>query len=228
MLCLTGIICRILYEDEMTQIAQLYNRTDDREWLEERAAHALAHFTFRQSTPNERVGEIIKSQFFNCTSQKLSILSTNGVLPISDVRIPNPKMLRFIKKVPVVSEIVFKKCHTFFGAKDTMNLIRELDLQDVLCELESRTLSEDEVVDLLKWWISYRSEGNQVKSMEFSQFMRVATIRMGDKSRALDEFRYFLNPGIIPPNVGLPDDIIPYNISENLQEQRKGLENVLK
>src|SRR4051794_34178873 len=69
MLCLAGILCRILYEDEMSQITRLYNEmigpnvnVDDentksaREWFEKRAAHALTHFTFKQSTPNMQVG----------------------------------------------------------------------------------------------------------------------------------------------------------------------------
>src|ERR1043166_1632986 len=63
-----------------------------REWLERRAAHALTHFTFNQSTPNAQVRKIAELQFFNCSEQKLCIMSTNGVHPISNVRMPNSEM----------------------------------------------------------------------------------------------------------------------------------------
>ena len=66
LLRIAGILCRIIYEDEMVQINRIYNdniESDDenvnydRELLEKRAAHVLTHFTFKQSTPNSRVGE---------------------------------------------------------------------------------------------------------------------------------------------------------------------------
>jgi hypothetical protein len=111
MLCLAGTLCRILYEDEMAQITKLYNEKisadnkdqEDikpiRELFEKRAAHALTHFTFNPSTPNEVVGKMTELQYFDCSKQKLSILSTNGVLPITDVRIPNSEMIGFMKRV---------------------------------------------------------------------------------------------------------------------------------
>ena len=106
LLSLAGTLCRLLYESEMSYITQLYNETinetigeDDiksfNEWVENRAAHALTHFTFRQSTPNSEVGDISELQFFNCSEKPLSIYSTNGVLPIIKVRIPNPEMEKF-------------------------------------------------------------------------------------------------------------------------------------
>src|ERR1043166_1171502 len=106
-----------------------------RESLEKRTAHALTHFTFKRSTPNSLVGETTEPQFFHCTVQELSILSTKGILPISSVRIPNPKMVGFIKKVPVVPKIILEQCDDFF--KKSNNLIKELTFQDVLYELKS-------------------------------------------------------------------------------------------
>ncbi|UZO10657.1 uncharacterized protein OCT59_002237 [Rhizophagus irregularis] len=123
MLCLAGTLCRILYENEMNtaiffacfwsfdvwnQIKQLYNE-HDRTLFERQAAYALRHFTFYPSTPNEKIGKIAGSQFIDCLEQPLSILSTNGVRPISDIRMPNLEMMGFIKNVPVVPEIVLEQ-----------------------------------------------------------------------------------------------------------------------
>src|SRR4051812_40402469 len=156
MLCLAGTLCRLLYEDEVTLIARRYNEkigvdTKDnedtnstRESLEKWAAYALAHFTFNPSTPNAQVAKITESQFFNCSKQKLYILSTNGALPISNVRMPNPEMEGFIKKVSVVPKLILEQCDTFFKKAKDLKLIEELTFQDVLCELKSRIFSEDE------------------------------------------------------------------------------------
>src|SRR5690242_6496856 len=123
LLYLSGTVCRILYEDEMDQIKRSYNGANavhDRALLEKRAAHALTHFTYHPSTPNPQIGKILESQFFDYTRKNLSILSTNGVLPISDVRIPDPKMMGFIKNIPVVPTNIFERCNVFFiKAKNT-------------------------------------------------------------------------------------------------------------
>ncbi|RGB35129.1 hypothetical protein C1646_814947 [Rhizophagus diaphanus] len=225
MLCLAGTLCRILYEDEMAYIEQLYNEmiSDDnsdsfRNWIDIWAAYNLTYCTFRNSTPNEKVGRILESQFFNCTKKNLPILSTNGVLPISNVRIPNPEMEGFIKIVPRVPKILFDQCIGFFmKAKDTFQIIGDLTLNDVLYEIRNRTLSEDEMAKLLNWWITYRSRGNNVEPSEFNQFMQFA--RVDKKSQSLSTICYFLNPGTITSDVDIPDDVLPYTISRDLNLQ---------
>jgi hypothetical protein len=230
MLRVAGILCRILYENEMAQIAWFFNekivnntKNDEdiesiRGYLECWAIHTLTHFTFKPSTPNAQVGTITESQFFTCSKNILPILSTNGVLPISNVRIPNPEMAGFIKTVPVVPKIVYEQCYPFFRkARDTMKLIKELTLQDVFHELSSRTLSEDEMIDLLKWWFSYKSKGSIVRATESLQFMQLA--RFGDNSRSLSTIRYFLNPTVIPSDIDVPVDVLPFTISKNLRMQ---------
>ncbi|PKC61018.1 hypothetical protein RhiirA1_488641 [Rhizophagus irregularis] len=207
-LCLAGTLCRILYEDEMNKI----NRSIDTQgfgWFEEWAVRALTHFTFNTTTPNEQVGKITESQFFNC-SEKLPILSTTGIFPISDVRIPNPEMAEFIRTVPLVPMFIFEQCETFFKKAKLMNLIRELNFHDVLIELESRVFSENEMIELLKWMISYLSKGNTVDTSEFERFKELARIKT---------IRYFLNPVIIPPSMDVPNDVMPYTISKTLLPQ---------
>ncbi|GES75226.1 hypothetical protein GLOIN_2v1492674 [Rhizophagus clarus] len=225
MLCLAGTLCRILYDDEMAYIEQLYNEmisennSDSfREWIGIWAAYNLTYCTFRNSTPNEKVGKILEEQFFNCSKKNLPILSTNGVLPISNIRLPNSEMEGFIKIVPIVPKVLFEQCIGFFTkAKNTYQIIGELTLNDVLYELRNRTLSEDEMAKLLNWWISYRSSGNNVDSSEFNQFMQFA--RIDKKSQSLSTIRYFLNPVTISSDVDIPDDVLPYAISKDIDLQ---------
>ncbi|GBB83136.1 hypothetical protein RclHR1_00010018 [Rhizophagus clarus] len=232
LLSLAGTLCRILYEGEMSYIAQLYKEMINEstsageqdissfiEWFENRAEHALTHFTFRESTPNAEVGKISESQFFKCSKRQLSIYSTNGVLPITDVRIPNPEMAGFIKTVPVVPKFIYDQCRRFFTkAKDSLKLIEELTIRDVLFELKSRSLSEEEMVELLKWWISYRSKGDNVDPSDIKLFMQLA--RIGDNFQPLNTIHYFLNPSIVPPNMDVPIDVLPYDISKNFKNHK--------
>src|SRR6185369_16243999 len=118
MLSLAGVLARIIYEDELSQVSKLYKeiigsvgtlKPDDEtiksafEYFQKRAAHALAHFSFKQSTPNNMISRISELQFFGCTQNPLSILSSRGVLPLKHVRIPNPEMASFIKTIPTVA-----------------------------------------------------------------------------------------------------------------------------
>ena len=120
---------------------------------------------------------------------------------------PNSKMEGFIKEIPIVPKIILEDC----------KLIEELTFKDVLHELKSRSLSELEMIELLNWWISYRSERNNIDSEEFTQFMQSATVLIKDESRPLNTFRYILNSSLIPPDVEIPDDVFPYNISKNFK-----------
>ncbi|CAB5200411.1 unnamed protein product [Rhizophagus irregularis] len=191
-----------------------------REWLEKWAVYAISHFTYNTSTPNTQVSTIAETQFSNCLKQNMLILSTNGILPISDVRLPNPEMVEFIKTVPLVPENLLEQCNTFFTkAKDT-KLIEELGFKDILVELKSRAFSENEIIKLLKWWISYLSKGNTFDT----QLLKFA--RIGDSSQTLSAIKFYLNPDKIPLDISIPFEVLPYNISRNFTDHE--LKNSLK
>ncbi|KAF0389336.1 putative hatpase domain protein [Gigaspora margarita] len=227
MLCLAGILSRILYEDEMSQISKVYKeivgssvKIDEatisvREWLEKRAAHALSHFTFKPSTPNPRIGQIIESLFLNCASQPLSIMSTLGVQPINSVRMPNSEMAAFIKTIPTVPKIVMEQCDVFIKkAKNKMNIIKDISLGDVFNELQNRTLSQEDTVALMKWWIGYRTK-EQVSESDVQQLLKLAVVCIDDNVIPLNKIQYWLNPAVVPPDFEVPSSVLPYSISKS-------------
>ncbi|CAJ0836131.1 4791_t:CDS:10 [Entrophospora sp. SA101] len=233
MLCLAGVLARIIYDDELSQVSKLYreiigsgtSKSDDEpiksafEYFQSRAAHALAHFSFKLSTPNNMISRISESQFFNCTQASLSILSSRGVLPIKSVRIPNPEMSPFIKTIPTVAPLLLSQCDEFFKkAKDTLRFISEISLDDLFVELESRILNEQEIISLFKWWINYRSK-NLVTEDQIQNFMRLVIVRVKDVDLPLNCISYFINPSIIPPDVDLPSSVLPYSISKHLNKK---------
>ncbi|KAF9079126.1 hypothetical protein BGX27_006978, partial [Mortierella sp. AM989] len=115
---MAGLLSRALYEDELSQIGNLYNEmilahhkpdeTDDeatataREWLEKRALHALQAFQFHPSTPSPQVGHYIDAYFFRMSKLALSILSSHGVKELDKVRIPDSSMSAFLKQLPTI------------------------------------------------------------------------------------------------------------------------------
>ncbi|CAG8505139.1 14702_t:CDS:10 [Racocetra fulgida] len=229
MLCVAGILSRILYEDEMSQISKVYReivgsnaKTDEatnsaREWLEKRAAHALSHFTFKPSTPNPHVGQIIEFQFLNCASQLLSILSTTGVQPINLVRMPNSEMAAFIKTIPIVPKIIMEQCDVFIKkARNKMNIIKDISLGDVFNELQSRTLSQEDTVALMKWWIGYRSKESRVSESDVQQLLKLAVVCINDNVIPLNKIQYWLNPSVVPPDYEVPSNVLPYSIKLSL------------
>ncbi|CAG8499425.1 7450_t:CDS:10, partial [Scutellospora calospora] len=229
MLSLAGILSRILYEDEMNQISKVYKEIigsntnlDDtaREWLEKRSAHALSHFTFKPSTPNPLIGRIIELQFFNCTSQSLPIMSTLGVMPMNSVRMPNTEMAAFIKTIPILPKIIMEQCDVFIKkARNPMNAIKDISLYDVFNELQNRTLSEEDTVALMKWWINYRTKENQqVSELDAQQLLKLAVVCSNDNVIPLNKIQFYLNPTVIPPDFEVPPNVLPYSISKNFQK----------
>ncbi|CAG8489106.1 10501_t:CDS:10 [Dentiscutata erythropus] len=221
MLCSAGILSRLLYENEMCQISNLYQNAISTQKstfdCEKRAAHVLAHFTFRNSTPNFKVSEIIEPQFFNCCSSKLSILSTNGVKAINKIRIPDPEMAAFTKTVSVVPEIVFERCDLFFNRAETvLKLIEKASINDAFDELKSRTLNQEEMEAAMRWWISYSIKQN-VTNLGHDRFAQYAVVRDGISALPLKNIRYFLNIKIIPPESDIPPDVLPYSISKTFK-----------
>ncbi|CAG8693408.1 42552_t:CDS:10, partial [Gigaspora margarita] len=221
MLCSAGILSRLLYENEMYQISKLYQNAISTQKstseCEKRAAHVLEHFTFRSSTPNYKVAEIIEPQFFNCCSSKVSILSTNGVKPINMIRIPDPEMAAFIKTISVVPEIVLERCILFFNRAETvLNLIEKASINDAFEELKSRTLNQDEMEAAMKWWISYSIKQNITK-LGHGRFAQHAVVRNGINALPLKNVHYFLNTKTIPPESDIPPDVLPYSVSKTFK-----------
>jgi len=53
-------------------------------------------------------------------------------------------------------------------------------------------------------------QGNSVSQSKFEEFMRLAYI--DNRSQSLDQFHYFLNPSIIPPDIDISAEVLPYAI----------------
>jgi hypothetical protein len=203
--------------------------------LTSRAVHALKFFTFRASTPSAQISSLLEVAFFGCSKDPLSIISSAGVQSVEGVRLPDASLSGFIKNVPVLPpELTGEKGLIAFLQR--RNLIKSITFEDVLKELRSRPLSEEEMVACLNWWISIyeRSDNPKVKRGEGlveanrseiqNKFLETAIVTIGSDTQnaimPLSSVRTFLNQkgsaAFIPVDGPLPDHVLPFAVSKTL------------
>ncbi|KAJ3193124.1 hypothetical protein HK101_005381 [Irineochytrium annulatum] len=226
LLTIGGLLARIIYEDEMASIAELHKElaldAQSEQWLNSKASHALACFTFRPSTPHGVVGRIHDTYFYKCTAKPICMMSTKGILPAASVRLPDATMKSFIKDVALVPEAIMSANPDLMNELERRQLIRRVGLEDVFVELNARVLTAPEVVALMKWWLAFKSV-HSVSVQETSKLLTLLLIvkpaeAEGKPRRAID-LKHFVNPQIIPPTVLLPDSVLPLEISKSFTRQ---------
>ncbi|KAK3823317.1 MAG: hypothetical protein J3Q66DRAFT_425107 [Benniella sp.] len=166
LLSIAGSLSRMMYEDEITQICNIYNkglisyrRSDGaedkntariREELEGRSLHALKTFQPHASSPEKPVGEHIENYFFKKPTKGISVLSSHGVKELSKVRIPDPTMSAFLENLPVLPTSVYSGSQEFMEKLEKAGNVQRISFGDVLRELKSRVLTTTQMVALLR------------------------------------------------------------------------------
>ncbi|KAG0011532.1 hypothetical protein BGZ80_000622 [Entomortierella chlamydospora] len=233
LLSMAGLLSRALYEDELSQIGSLYNEmilahhkpeeVDDpatataREWLEKRALHALQAFQFHPSTPSPQVGHYIDAYFFRMSTLALSILSSHGVKELDKVRIPDSTMSAFLKQLPTIPTSVYTGSQKFIDKLEKAGKVQKISFNDVLRELESRTLTEPQMVAMLKWWIDFSSK-YVIPNAEVNAFFQLALVCSGDSVKPLSTLKWFVNPKVVPTDMPFPPNTIPYDITKTFTQ----------
>ncbi|KAK3823313.1 MAG: hypothetical protein J3Q66DRAFT_295609, partial [Benniella sp.] len=233
LLSVVGLLSRMIYEDELGQIGNIYNSsilsgntTDEpededtamtRERLENRALHALRAFQFHESTPNPRVGSYIDDHFFKMSKSGLSVLSSHGVKELDKVRIPDPAMLPFLKNLPVIPTSVYSASRVSIDRLEKAGKIQRICFGDVLEELKSRTLTGTQMVAMLRWWMGGNSNSS-ISDADIKAFFNTTLVYSGDSARPLSTFRWFVNPELTPVDMPLPPETLPYDITKNFTE----------
>ncbi|KAF9360799.1 hypothetical protein BGX34_007497 [Mortierella sp. NVP85] len=233
LLSTAGLLSRMIYEDELAQIGNLYNeiilshRKQDeledegtskaREWLENRALHALQAFQFHPSTPSPQVGYFIDAYFFKMSTLGLSVLSSHGVKELDKVRIPDAAMSAFMKNLPTIPTSVYSGSQKFMDKLEKADKVQRISFRDVLGELESRTLTEAQMVAMLRWWMDNKSK-YVTSDVEVKAFFQNALVCTGTSVLPLSTFKWFVNPKLTPVDMPLPPDTLPYDITKTFTQ----------
>ncbi|KAJ3288068.1 hypothetical protein HDU79_005116 [Rhizoclosmatium sp. JEL0117] len=222
LLTVSGLLSRIIFEDEMGSIGELFTGASldeaTQQWLFKRASHALSAFTFRQSTPSNIVGRLNQMFFIKGSNKPMSMISTKGVLPLPSVRLPDPAMKGFIKEIPTVPSETLTNCADLIRELQSNNMIQTLGLADVLQELGKRTLSIEEVIELLKWWRVYKRTNAISLSDAAQMFQLLVIVDPSTPEKApvrMFDLKHHVNIKTIPPGLPLPDSVLSMEVSKH-------------
>lgn len=153
-------------------------------------------------------------------------MSTAGVRQASAVRYPDPTFT-FLRELPVIPDEIIAGAHPMVLALKTRGLIKPIVFQDVLGELRSRPLAEEDMIACLKWWIKMHTTTTSDKQPQLlpirTELLNAAVLIIGQPGGAeeriiqLGGIKTFMNPrSPIPLDGPLPSHLLPISISQRL------------
>ncbi|KND02056.1 uncharacterized protein SPPG_02560 [Spizellomyces punctatus DAOM BR117] len=228
LLSMGGLLARILYDDDLDAIDRLYKAlaldSTSEIWLQKKASHTMAGFTFKPSTPSPLVGRILSAYFLSRSTKPLNIVSSRGIKPLIEVRLPDTSMKEFMKEVPIVPDQTMEQCAELFKQLEAKGAIRKLNITDLFRELSSRPFPQSEMVALFRWWLDYRKT-NVISSTDVEQLLRSAVfLEPGvngkeDAVRPLSTIAHYVPKHLIPSDLPLPVTVMPLAISNEFKKE---------
>lgn len=222
-----GIITRLAFANEMDDLRNQIRRSTEKnskvtpelikKYMPE-ALHILKTFTFSDSTPSDKVGQLIEEAFWVCFKKaSIEMYSSYGVLQTSQIRIESDEMSKFVDRIPVVpdelKDIPFVRKLIDFG------LVSHITVSDVKQELEAKALNKTQLINFISW------AGKKTLTGELDYGSRSALLEVavgtisdeGDQGEviALGGIKYYLNLSKIPANLPIPPTTIPHAFTIN-------------
>ncbi|KAF7726033.1 hypothetical protein EC973_009098 [Apophysomyces ossiformis] len=206
--------------------------------LQKRASHALYSFTFRNSTPSAIVGRGLEERFLHSGKVPLRLMTSHGIESISGTRLLSDSKLNnsmrdtsldsltgtFVKTIPTLTPTMVERCRKSIEKFVSLGLLKPLGFSDIIKELNSRPLNEEEMVGCMKWWIAWnRGKWNASPGTERlngdmkAQFLDAAILDCGDnKLIPLSQAKWWINPKIIPLDVSVPPSTLPFAVTKSI------------
>ena len=228
LLRVAGIIARISWSNETLELREKLSRTlnlagrkhilkDDIVALLPETLHLHETFTWKEATPSSEVGTLMEEAFWTC-NQKIAIatLSTQGVLPSSQVRIA-PEGLGFVEAIPLLPEAladvgIIKKLMDY-------GVITEVTISDIKSELEGKALDSARLQLFLEW-LAHKAKINEIDGAMVRSLLDVAVANDneddGNRIIVLAEMKHFLNVSRIPPEMPVPPNTLPFKFTKKI------------
>jgi hypothetical protein len=189
-------------------------------------------FTFRQTSPGPKVGELLQTAFFDCSaSHSLSILSNLGIRDSKDVRQAHADFEPFMKERPILDSALQEAKSTMIEQLPTVYKVTLYTFRDVLEELRKRTFAEEEMIACIGWWVKMfgkHTEQAAVAMGHRDDILSAAKFRSSSKTSPADinlsTIRKFVDtrPGyhFIRNDDPLPEDTIPILFTSSLDSNQ--------
>ncbi|KAF9644423.1 hypothetical protein BDM02DRAFT_3272450 [Thelephora ganbajun] len=243
-----GFLARTAYELEMQDMRTYWDASlalkkpgepidpEVRKVFYGRASHNLRFFTFHPSTPSAVVSSEMRSAFFNCINrgQSFPVVSSAGIKPAVDVRMPDPTFSGFLRQLPVFPEELLDGSKLMVAALREKGMLKDITFVDVLKELRERPLSEEEMVGCLQWWINTSQQDPTGINDIRRELLSAAVLSVGSSDDGseriipLGGIQTFLNPRNVafPTDGPFPGHLLPITISRkfDLTQLQKSLQ----
>ena len=232
MLRAAGIVCRIAWFEEMAELKEKISRQmgtrpttrieDVTPYLAETVT-TFNNFTFRESTPSAKTGEILEDAFWKSSKKaSIEILSSCGVLPTHEVRIA-PKDLSFMVGIPTVPDRLITDAKPFIDKLVDYGLVTDVTVSDIKRALESSALTSTHVAEFLTWITRQATKGQLDRTtIENLLSVAVANDELADGSLdllLLGQKQHFLNPSKTPVDLPVPPTVMPFKYTRSLSKQ---------
>ena len=214
-----GIIVRLAYANEVAELGDKMRRSAKagKVTLEEvskfmpEALHILKTFSFVDSTPSRSVRQIIEEPFWiSYKNADMEVVSSQGVISASKVRIHDKEVCKFLDGIPVIpTELkespLIQRLHEF-------GLISHIRVDDIRGELTRNALSKEQAIDFISW-VTKKSLCQELSHTSCVSLLEaaVATVWDGNSGQVitLGSVKNFLQRNKIPPSVPIPPTTIP-------------------
>ena len=196
----------------------------------------MQFFTFHPSTPSAVVSSEMRSAFFDCVvpGRPFHVVSSAGIRPALDVRMPDPAFSSFLKELPVFPEELLDSSKLMVAALREKKMLKDITFADVLKELRERPLSEEEMVACLQWWIGTSQQNPTGINDIRRELLGAAVLTIGSSDDGneriipLGGIKTFLNPRnvVFPMDGPLPSHLLPMSVSRkfDLAQLQKSLQ----
>ena len=221
-----GYLSRLIYELEMQELRMLWSTTsaadtEVRAKLLTRGLHVVRFFSFRPTTPSAMVGQGMESAFYasGIDNKTLPIVSTSGILPINQVRLPSAELKKFLADLPVITAPTLDEAPRFVARLREQQLLREVGLEDVVKALGAKPLNEKEMVDCLAWWQNVATVEGYTPQIRSRLLDAAVLVQDNGKIVPLSVIETFVKPqsSSIPTDMPLPPHTLPYTVTKELR-----------
>lgn len=175
-------------------------------------------FDFNESTPSAEVGTLIEEAFWTC-NQKTTIatLSTQGVLPSSNVRISEE--LGFVDGIPTLPEALagvglIKKLIEY-------GVITPITMTDIKLELERKALNGVQLQKFLEW-LGQKARKEEIDRTAIRSLLDVTLATdeeyLNGKLIELGKMENYVNVSRISPEMPVPPTTLPFKYTMKMSK----------
>ncbi|KAF8415202.1 hypothetical protein L210DRAFT_3465017 [Boletus edulis BED1] len=222
-----GFLSRTLYDLELSKIRDAWEgaagssstpeflpSAELQETLRQRFLHVLKFFTFHHSTPLSKVARLLEVAFYGCSTVPLSLLSSTGVRLAPEIKECNLAVAMFLKYLPMLPHYVIQECPRAVEALLAQHKISPITLSDILQDLRTHVLTQEELVACLRWWMNQKN----VSPQDTTRLLSAITIHSANGSPLqLSSVEYFVGPkslkACIPLDGPLPTSLMSHDIT---------------